>query len=66
MGGTFQISSFLVESLWALQCLQNTLLLSVSFSSLENSLRQSCQETANTLIKNDKATTVPILNLAIM
>lgn len=42
MGGTFQISSFLVESLWALQCLQNTLLLSVSFSSLENNLRQSC------------------------
>lgn len=48
MGGTFQISSFLVESLWALQCLQNTLLLSVSFSSLENNLRQSCQEAANT------------------
>lgn len=66
MGGTFQISSFLVESLWALQCLQNTLLLSVSFSSLENSLRQSCQEAANTLIKNNRATTVPTLNLAIM
>lgn len=43
MGGSFQISSFLVESLWALQCLQNTLLLSVNFSSFEKSLRQSWQ-----------------------
>lgn len=55
MGGTFQISSFLVESLWALQCLQNTLLLSVSFSSLENNLRQSCWETAKPLEKANKA-----------
>lgn len=55
MGGTFQISSFLVESLWALQCLQNTLLLSVSFSSLENNLRQSCWEPSKPLQKNSKA-----------
>lgn len=41
IGGTFQISSFFVESLRALQCLQNTLLLSVSFSSLENNFKQS-------------------------
>lgn len=46
MGGTFQISSFLVESLWALQCRQNTLLLSVNFSSFEKSLRQSWQREA--------------------
>lgn len=58
IGGTFQISSFLVESLWALQCLQKTLLLSVSFSSFENSLRQSCQETANISSKNNNASTV--------
>lgn len=54
MGGSFQISSFLVESLWALQCLQNTLLLSVNFSSFEKSLRQSWQrEAINKNIKEE-------------
>lgn len=61
MGGTFQISSFFVESLWALQCLQNTLLLSVSFSSFEKSFRQSWQEGTNTFISYEKALNVSTL-----
>lgn len=66
MGGTFQISSFLVESLWALQCLQNTLLLSVSFSSLENNLRQSCLKNSKASVKNSKAIWQKIVRLQII